>query len=223
MVLLFAGGCLITFHKPIIWCWAWSTAFVVICTLLRRRLLKPLGRIIIITVSMVGAILVLDAFLPSGLLKGYINSYYLKFIRIDPVWGYSIGDPFGGRLYLWKWFWSLFLQCPLIGQGLGVGIELEHGIIIVHNLYLYFLVSVGILGSLIIIGLLISFLKSMLRSLRTDVDLDLRLGLAGYVVGIMAYNAVGMMFFFVPLVYLFGITIGLLLKMSALDKKPKLR
>lgn len=218
MVLLFAGGSLITFHKPIVWSWGWSTGFMIALALWRRASRRSLGRLTIMAAILAGTVWALDALAPVSMLQRYRSIFYYTYLRFDPVRGYFIGDPSGGRLYLWKLTWSLFLRNPILGQGLGVGLEL-HEVIIVHNLYLYFLASVGIIGSLVILGLFIGFFVTVFRGLRFDSDMDLKLGLAGYVAAVLAYNTIGMMLFFAPVVYLFGVVMGLLLKVSALQER----
>ena len=81
------------------------------------------------------------------------------------------------------------------------------------------MVSVGIIGSLILFGIITKFFVLVFRGLYNDSDFDLKLGLLGYILAILAYNAVGLMFFFIPVVYMFSVAIGLLAKLSTLEDK----
>lgn len=207
-LIIFFCGCLISFHKPVIISFISGIIFMLIQTSINRHKHFALRRLFFMIICFYVILVLVDVFFGNIILNFYSDIFRDSYLHE------STGDISGGRYYLWETAWNLFLAKPLLGQGLGVGIGLESGIIIIHNIYLYFLVSFGIVGSFIVFFILLSLFKVFWKIRNIQKDYDIALAIGAYVFSILVYNSFGMMLFFVPVVYLFSISVGILLKMN---------
>jgi len=122
------------------------------------------------------------------------------------------------RFEYWQIAWNNFLAHPLVGTGFQSFRHREinpHGTD-THNLYLRTLSEGGVIGAVILVGLLLSILRTARRELASartgSWRYALALGLVGAWMGLVCSNIFGDRFTYYPMIAYFWIYVALMLK-----------
>ncbi|MCE9545322.1 MAG: O-antigen ligase family protein [Planctomycetia bacterium] len=154
----------------------------------------------------------------QGELSGrYLDEFYAKFLHTTAGNARGMEDSevlesaSGGRFALWAAAWERYLEDPIVGTGLGQRARLSaagDNDIPLHNQYLDFLLSLGIVGTLPIIIGLVAWMRAAKRKLRGS-DSGWAAPLTGYVITVASYNLGGtsniFMFQFASLLFCMGL------------------
>jgi hypothetical protein len=136
-------------------------------------------------------------FNPEGL-ENYSNQMYSRFMHADEGYAFSDTDELlqrasGGRTLLWSVVNERFMDSPIVGAGFGQVEETTSGEYIhFHNGYIDLLLSVGILGVIPLLVILIRWLKSVAWPILRRREEDAFIPIVVYIFGVFFYNFGGM-------------------------------
>jgi len=220
-LLILLSGSLIRFHKPVVVVVAVSFSLVALILLLRRvrgPAWWPKRRIMLTRLALVIlAIGVLFLLINAATSNRLWRTYQFLFARRILREGSQVGFD-GGRLALWRQAWDVFLERPLFGHGFGVRVQTEWSEdAAMHNLFMFWLVSTGVVGSLVALFLLFFAARHVLRHTDLSEDFVLKMGLLGYCMVLFVFNMIGVTFAEPALTYMTGVVMGLVLKIATLD------
>ncbi|MFH0772260.1 MAG: O-antigen ligase family protein [Candidatus Omnitrophota bacterium] len=126
----------------------------------------------------------------------------------------------GDRMIIWKTAWRMFLEKPVLGNGLGTFMKVfektkpasYHEIVYAHNCFLQTAAETGIVGLFIFLWLVFSVLRAAIRKFFILEDLFLKAVTIGLFGGIAAYlinSFFDTCLYSLPLAVLFWAAIGL--------------
>jgi len=230
----FALATVVSLWKPLIFTIACLTFFITAISFvkLKGKRLKIISLLLLFAIVLCMAFVGFNKLTDGSSLRYYerlIVTRYLKaYVRTGEgqneegilQGAFYVGDRAdlsGGRLLLWEKSWDLFKENIFMGKGLGLYAEYDGREVMLHNIYLYFLACGGILGASLIFGLIFQCIRIFLKGLRISGNLDLKIGLLGFIFGTMCFNLVGSFITFYGYMFMFSISFGALLKLSMLD------
>jgi len=228
---VFTIGILIDFDKPLIFTMLCSTVGMVFVLILKGKLKKSriMASFILVSILLVIAFQGFTVFGRDEAIQSYKKQIMLRYLKTEGMEYNNISDAFynqvylgkgdlsSGRIDLWLEGWDIFKENVLIGKGLGYYINSFIGEMMIHNIYLYFLVCTGICGSVLVLWVTLQCCLILFRGLKADEDLDLKNGLLGFIFGAFCFNLVDIFLTFYGLMVMFSICLGVLLKLSLMD------
>ena len=149
-----AFGCVVTFQKPIVVPFAVTLVFLGVFVVFLARLAPDMKartvikRLLLLTVIAVAGLVIIDIVLPGSFFSDYVSIFYNRFLKVSQSTGQAVGNIDGGRFDLWSQGWYLLQQRPLLGYGFGTGIQLVYtqGPVFPHNIFVDFMVGMGLVG-----------------------------------------------------------------------------
>jgi len=136
------------------------------------------------------------------------------------------------RLLEYKVFWSYYIQKPIAGYGLGYEIPyyfadgtLFKYVSYTHNLFTYSLLFTGFVGTLILIGLFLSVIKNLTKSMKTNSP-EIQGISCGFLLAFLAvllYLQFNPFFKNLSFNLFFGITIGISVNLERLSSVERIQ
>ncbi|OPZ87637.1 MAG: O-Antigen ligase [bacterium ADurb.Bin429] len=222
---------LLMLHKPIIACAAVGMVALLFLMVRSERHtgLRAVRRIVVL--SLAGAVLMVAVNVATnGLITDtvehfvYERVFHLSFRpKLSDLNSELMLDlASGGRFYVWKESLSMAAASPWLGSGFGRKLEAQtvaETDLSVHNLYLEFLLGVGICGLAILLINIWIWFAAILRHLR-HLHPDTRAGIitiACYAIALLAYNMGGIIIWFIGPTYVAVFLAGIALRLAQRD------
>ena len=225
-LVILVGGSFITFLKPAMASGIIGLLAVLLLLLANRGFGREptvsrhlvLTRLLLVLLILALLFLILNGMTSGRLLRTYQYEFYVRYLKTTT--GKEID---GQRLLIWDQTWNdVFLKSPWVGTGWGVRVDVYYADdVYIHNLFLYWLASTGVVGGLVLALLLFFAGRYVLKNVDLRQDVDLKMGLLGYIVVLLVYNSVGVMFAEPALTYIAGVVIGLVLRIATLDAEKR--
>jgi len=226
LLVILVSGSLITFQKPVMLCGIIGLLAVLLLLLANRGFGREptvsrhlvLARLLLVLLILALLFLILNDMTSSRLVQRYQYEFDVRYLKTTT--GKEID---GQRLLIWDKTWNdVFLKSPWVGTGWGVRVDVYYADdVYIHNFFLYWLASTGVVGGLVLALLLFIAGRYVLKNVDLRQDVDLKMGLLGYIVVLLVYNSVGVMFAEPALTYVAGVVIGLVLRIATLDAEKR--
>lgn len=231
-VLIITFAFVITFRKYMLFTSLCSTLFIIYFVTLKQKMKRARTILYIsLLITLNFTIIIGVNLFTHGYFSSFVSAKILtRFLKTNASGTTSVeealryrewGDLSGGRFEIWEYAIAMFKGNMLIGNGIGVNIPTIWGPVQIHNIFIYFLTCLGVVGTVLMIGIIFSCLKKLIDGLKIDKDIEIKIGLLGFIFGILCFNMVGIFFSFYAARFLFAICLGILLKGGVLTSSLK--
>ncbi len=223
---IICGGTLITFEKSILVPTLVGLASMIVLGLVSSSR-KPfdgtqlqVGRAkIILTVMLVFVflsvlVIATNAMTSNELFLRYQDLFIHRYLKE----GYGDTGLDANRFAIWQTAWDEIMKNPVLGTGWGFRVDTWYrNSVYIHNFFLYWLGSVGFVGGGVLVFALFSVGRYILRNLDLSKDTDIKMGVGGFLVGVVVFNNTSVLFVEPAFVYVTSIAIAFILRMATLD------
>lgn len=211
-----SGYVLARFHKPMVFS-ALASILVVVALAARVRGIGRAARVGYLLAGAVSAFVAANAVTGGSLADRYEKEFYERYLHAEQGDIPSTSDELlrrasAKRFDLWELGLTRFTESPWLGSGFGQRVTIDSGANVnvhIHNGYIDWLQSVGILGTLPVVVGLSWWIASILEAIARGKGREWSVPLLGYVCGLMAYNAVGVVTSFHTVTSLAALLVGL--------------
>lgn len=208
-------------QKPIVFAFGCSL-IVVISTLvaLQQRKKTALIRLSSLLIGVAALLVVTDVFSGGSLSRYVARTVVSQYLHTQE--GELIPEGFeeishaisGGRFDIWSDAWPRFFASPLVGAGIGQAAELTQESISLHNGYLDWLLSFGLLGFAPVVFLMCVWYRQIFLSCHRYSLLAIQLACLAYITAMLGFNVGGISRSFDSVSFFICLIVGLTWRLS---------